>query len=370
MNDPVEILGSTSEELAGCARELLDRGAGCAARIYRCAHREGRFDPDGLGLGTAASAGWRDSFRFRLPTVSRVIEEPTERGALVRKAILVTHDGLEFETVDVPIGTRRSSLCVSTQVGCRMACRFCETGRMGLLRNLTAAEIVGQVVAVRALGWKPRSIVFMGMGEALDNADELLRALRILTDRNGLAFAHDRLTVCTVGHVAGIQRLAELGWKRLNLSISLNAADEETRRAIMPVAGRTTLGELQAALVTYRQRDNFQLGVHYCLMPGINATERDARAVAAFCRPLGRVLVQVIPYNPGSNPIARPPTDHKVAEFVDWLRDAGLRVRRRITKGRGVMAACGQLGDPALRARVRERRTQAEPGELSNSATE
>ncbi len=351
MQPPVQILGMTRDELAVAAQERVGRGAGAATEVYRAAMRDGELAPERAGLGAAASARWRDAFACDLPSVERVVTEPTDLGAEVSKAVLRTADDRRFECVHIPIGTRRTSLCVSTQVGCGMACRFCETARMGLVRNLTAAEIVGQIVAVRReLGWRPSSIVFMGMGEVLDNFEALVTALRALTDRNGLAFAHDKLTVCTVGHVDGIRRLAELGWKRLNLSVSLNSADDTTRERLMPVAARSSLEELQRALADYRQRANFQLGVHYCLMPGINDAREDAHAVAAWCRPLGRTLVQVIPYNPGSVPLTRPPSDEEVARFVEWLREDGLSVRRRITKGRGVMAACGQLGEARVRA--------------------
>lgn len=349
---PVEILGCTSAAVLENAHRLT-RGAGAAAEVYRVAMREGVLAPERHGLSAAACEAWRDAFAVTLPSVERQHEEPTEHGALVTKLVLRAADGARFEAVSIPIGDRWTSLCVSTQVGCRMACGFCETARMGRIRNLSAAEIVSQVVVARRQVAAPRSVVFMGMGEALDNFDALAAALDALTDRRGLAYAWDKITVCTVGHVDGIRRLAALGHKRLNLSVSLNSADDSTRRKLMPVAGGDwPLDELQRALVDYRQRPNFQLGVHYCVMPGLNDTRADARAVAAFCAPLGRVMVQVIPYNPGSVPLTRAPDDAEVDRFIGWLREEGLPVRRRITKGRSVMAACGQLGE----ARVRQSR--------------
>ena len=240
------------------------------------------------------------------------------------------------------------TLCLSSQVGCKMGCTFCETGRMGLLRNLSAAEIVAEVVTVGAvLGWRARNLVFMGMGEALDNAEQLIQALRVLADKRGLHFSQERITVCTAGHRDGLLRLGALGWKRLNLSLSLNAADDAVRDRIMPVNRRTPLAELQRVLAAYPKRRNFTLGVNYCLMPGINDHGGDAEAVARYCAPLGRVLINLIPYNPGSAPLTRAPTEEEVAAFIAALRAAGLAVRRRITKGRSIMAACGQLGNVA-----------------------
>jgi 23S rRNA (adenine2503-C2)-methyltransferase len=231
-----------------------------------------------------------------------------------------------------------------------MGCTFCETGRMGLIRHLSAAEIVSEVVTVRAkLGWPVRNLVFMGMGEALDNVDHVIQALHVLTDKRGLHYSHERITICTSGHAEGLARLAALGWKRLNLSISLNAANDEARSRVMPVNRKTPLAELQRILAAYPQRRNFTLGVNYCLMPGMNDARQDATDIAAFCKPLGRVLVNLIPYNPGNAPLTRAPEEDEIVRFIGWLREDGLPVRRRITKGRSIMAACGQLGNVELR---------------------
>lgn len=341
--------GMTSEEVVAEARRRLPRGAGKARAIYRRMMGEGRFEPEAAGLGPRAASSWRDAFGFDLPEVVRSVQEPGD-GDPTRKVVLRTPDGLEHEAVSIPMGRARYTLCVSSQVGCKMGCRFCETAKMGLLRHLTTAEIVAQVLLARhVLGWPVRNVVFMGMGEALDNFDNLAQALRVLTDPGGMAMAQERLTVCTVGNADGIRRLADLGFKRLNLSVSLNAARDDLRRRIMPVAKRYPLSELQAALAQYRPRRNFALGVNYCLLPEINDSRQDARLVAEFCRPLERVLVNVIPYNPGTTPIASAPTDADIVQFIGWLRDEGLPVRRRITKGRTVMAACGQLGNAGLR---------------------
>jgi 23S rRNA (adenine2503-C2)-methyltransferase len=315
--------------------------------------REGVFDPASLGLGPDACGAWRKEFSFTLPDVVRVQSDSGPLGD-TSKAVLRLEDGLEAEAVRIPMGRGRYTLCVSSQVGCKMGCAFCETGRMGLLRHLRTDEIVAQLLVSRQrLGWDVRNIVFMGMGEALDNADHVIRAIRVFNDEAGLAIGQERITVCTVGHVEGIRRLDSEGFKRLNLSISLNAANDSLRSEIMPVNRRTQLSELQATLASYRPRRNFALGVNYCLLPGINDSRADARAVAEFCSPLGRVLVNLIPYNPGTQPLTRAPADAEVEQFITWLREEGLPVRERITKGRSVMAACGQLGNPKARERRR-----------------
>ncbi len=351
------IHGLTNAELMDHARQCLPRGHGFARRVHRMAMLEGRFEPEALGLGPAACAAWRSEFSFDLPEVVTLETEEGPHGT-TSKVVLCLHDGLEAESVCIPMGRGRYTLCVSSQVGCKMGCGFCETGRMGLLRHLSTEELIGQLlVAQHLLGWPIRNIVFMGMGEALDNADNVVRALRVLNDPAGLAIAQERITVCTVGHVRGIERLHDEGMRRLNLSISLNAATDSLRSELMPINRRTDLRTLQDALMTYRPRRNFALGVNYCLLPGLNDTRADARAIADFCEPLGRVLVNVIPYNPGSMPITRAPSEQEVELFLGWLREEGLPVRQRVTKGRSVMAACGQLGNPSARAERRALRT-------------
>ncbi len=356
MAPPVNIVGLSSDELAARARAVLPRGAGAADRIYADALVNGRFAPETHGLGPDAVAGWRAAFSVELPRIAGRVDEPHPAypGSMTTKVVLGTADGLEFESVLIPMGPGKHTLCVSSQIGCRRACKFCETGKMGFLRDLTAAEIVGQVVVARAvLGAQVTNIVFMGMGEALDNADAVLQTLRVLNDPKGLSYGQQKITVCTVGNPDGLAKLAASGYKRLNLSISLNAAFDDQRSALMPINRRYPLGVLQEALKTHPRRASFVYAVNYCLMPGFNDRPEDARGVADFVAPLGRALVNVIPYNPGSEPLTRAPTEEEVERFVGWLSEAGVAVRRRATKGRSVMAACGQLGNIDLRRRRR-----------------
>lgn len=351
-----DILGLTREEFAALARARIAHGSGVAPELHRVSLAAGRlaFDRLGTRISAANEALWRSSFSVGLLEPRTVVEEPLDLGTTA-KAVFATGDGYEVESVLIPMRYHEDGAvaaytqCLSSQVGCRMGCTFCETGRMGLIRNLSAAEIVSQVVSARIrLGWQARNLVFMGMGEALDNWDNLHQALLVLTDRAGLGFGHDRITICTSGHAEGIRRLHAMGWKRLNLSISLNSAEDRARSRMMPVNRSTPLAELQALLGAYRQRRNFVLGVNYCLIPGLNDSRADAARIAEFCRPLGRALVNLIPYNPGSAPIARAPTEDEIVGFVGWLREDGVSVRRRVTKGRSIMAACGQLGNVTL----------------------
>ncbi len=353
-SEPLRIAGLTLAQLRAEARIRVPRGHGESATLYRQVVQEGRFDPTDTKLGAEAIAAWGKAAEFRLPRLVRAEQEEGPLGTTA-KAILATDDDYEIECVSIPMARGRT-LCVSSQVGCKMGCTFCETAKLGLVRHLRADEIVGQVLAARfVLGWPVRNVVFMGMGEALDNYDALVQAIRVLNDPSGCAMGQERMTVCTVGRVDGIRRFQGEGFRRVNLSVSLNATTDEARDRIMPVNRKTPLAELQAALIAYKPRRNFVLGVNYCLMPGLNDTREDVARLAAWCRPIERVLVNIIPYNPGTDPLTRAPSDDEVDQFIRWVQEEQLPVRRRMTKGRSVMAACGQLGNQEMRARRRLR---------------
>jgi 23S rRNA (adenine2503-C2)-methyltransferase len=347
VEEAVDILGLESQELEELAPRLLPSGSGVAGRLYAQAFRKGELDTEGLGLSSSSSSAWRSRFTLGLLEVLRVARD--ESGVdPTKKAVLGLADGESIECVRIPMpggDGHKATLCVSSQVGCRMGCAFCETGRAGLTRDLKAAEIVAQVLTARLrLGWDFGNVVFMGMGECLDNLDEVARAIRVLGDRRGLGYAQERLTLCTSGPAGAIEALRTLGLKRLNLSLSLNAASDEKRNALMPVGRSNGLAALAASLAAYPMRRNFVLGVNWCLMPGVNDTREDAREAASFCARVGRCIVNLIPYNPGSVPIARAPLEGDLAVFASWLEEEGCRVKRRASKGSSIMAGCGQLG--------------------------
>ncbi len=345
------ILGLTRpsvEALAG-GRGGRSRALG---RLYRQAFAEGRFEPGSALVGKEAAALLAARVALRLPTIERVVEEDGPFGTTA-KALIRLEDGERVECVRIPVANRGpepgpATLCVSSQVGCRLACAFCESGRLGFVRGLRPDEIVGQYAAARLiLGWDIGHIVFMGMGEPLDNFEGLTGALAVFLDESGPAFSQDDLTVCTAGLPDGIARLKGLGLKRLNLSVSLNAPDNDRRNELMPVNRGIGLEALADALALYPQRRNFALGVNYCLMPGRNDGPGTAEGVVAFIRaaaPSGRAMLNIIPYNPGSAPIAAAPTDAEIGSFAQRLEAAGIFVKLRTPRGRTLMAACGQLG--------------------------
>ncbi len=261
--------------------------------------------------------------------------------------------GLEIESVMVPMSRRGrcwTTLCVSSQIGCARGCRFCATARMGHLRDLTAAEMVGQVTAARRqFGVQVRNVVFMGMGEPFDNFDGLMQAVRVLTDRSGLSMAAERISISTVGRTEGIRRLADLGWRRINLAVSLNAPNDDIRSRIMPVNRLEPMARLREALLAYPLRRCQFFMIEYVLIPGVNDAPGHAAELAGYLRPL-KSVVNVIPYNPVPGADWPAPTEEQITAFIAALKACGLVVKRRLTKGRGQMAACGQLGNAALRA--------------------
>ncbi len=291
-------------------------------------------------------------------------------GDLVKFAMRVGV-GTFVESVIIPMASYRGAqwrtLCVSTQVGCRMGCTFCETGRMGLVRHLEAREIVAQrLVARRILAERGlckagpyrfdhdgiRNIVFMGMGEPLDNFDELVRAIEILADPAGLAFPFSHMTVSTVGVASGLTKLAT--WARqdprrqkLRLAISLHAADDELRSRLVPVNRAVPLAELKELLRNYPLPPRGLFLVQYVLLRGINDSPAHARSLATWCRDLPCV-VNLIPYNPQRPALYEPPAESTVLEFLRILRGQGIFAKRRLTQGQHIAAACGQLATHEL----------------------
>jgi 23S rRNA (adenine2503-C2)-methyltransferase len=259
-----------------------------------------------------------------------------------RKFLFALEDGNLIESVLIP-EEGHSTLCLSSQVGCAMGCRFCLTARRGLVRHLTAGEIVGQILAVRralAADLPVTNIVFMGMGEPLANFDALVRALTIIAAPWGLKLAPRRLTVSTAGMAPLIPRLGLEA--RANLTISLNAADDATRNRIMPINRRYPLGDVLAACRAFPLPQHRRITFAYVLLAGINDSLDQARQLARLLRGF-RAKINLIPFNPHPRlPFGRPP-ESRVLEFQDILRDANYTVMIRESRGQEIAAACGQL---------------------------
>ncbi len=280
---------------------------------------------------------------------------------------------LDIESVIIPMigrtGRKGHTLCVSSQVGCAMGCGFCETAQMGLVRSLTAAEIVGQWWAAREILLDEGrdapidNIVFMGMGEPLDNLDEVLGAIACLADHSGPGMPMSSITVSTVGRVDGLRRLVEVvqqeGWKRLGIALSVNAPSDEVRNEIMPLNKRWGMDELREVMLDLMKvRASRKILFEYVLIPGVNDSDEHARQLGDWLRPFTRSetqghigLLNVIPYNPRRDSPWPAPSEDSVTRFIGAMSEQGVYVKRRRTKGRSQMAACGQLGSSQIRGR-------------------
>lgn len=269
------------------------------------------------------------------------------------KFLLKTTDQLDIESVLIPMQAG-GTLCLSSQVGCRMGCAFCETGRMGLLRNLTAKEITSQLFTARhMLGMQVRNLVFMGMGEPMDNYEEVMKAIRIFTDPLGFGLGIHRLTLSTSGSVEGIYRLmSEEASFIPNLAVSLNAPTDALRNRLMPVNRTYPLQELYQAMQAFCSQTGRQILVAYVLIKGQNDALEQADQLAAYLQGLN-VKINIIPYNPQSCDRYQPPEQSVIELFTLRLRELGYYTLLRQTKGQKIMAACGQLGNLDLRKRKR-----------------
>ena len=340
----LRILEMTHADLAAFLQTRYGRGSGLAATLYREYYQ--RFNP----------RPWENATIDRSPGLSRqvardwrvapgtVVGEVAGDGVL--KFVTRLADGHRIESVVIPMATHHT-VCVSSQAGCRLGCRFCETARMGLLRNLTVEEITGQVYAARErFGTRVRNVVFMGMGEPLDNFDAVVRAIRILTDQRGFDIAQRHITVSTVGSIPGIERFAGLDLTGVKLAVSLNAAQDDLRSMLMPVNRAMPLAELQQALKTFSVTRGAGVMINYVLIAGVNDSRDCALQLADWLEPLG-ARVNLIPFNAGNSDDYREPDETEVNAFRRHLVRRGVNAQVRHSRGRSLMAACGQLGGRA-----------------------
>lgn len=390
------VLGMTSEAFvaAFAGRVIVEDpnsptqrmgGTKGAMEAYRRLWRDGRVEMGLVGGGVGI---------VPRPVVKRVLREESSEGEVVKFLVGVgagvaveggkvlasggaAGEGeaveLNVESVLIPMigkgGHASYTLCVSSQVGCAMGCVFCETAQMGLIRNLGAHEIAAQLFAAThcvalSNGERARveNIVFMGMGEPMDNFDAVLGAIAVMKDHNGPHIAVSQITVSTVGRVDGIRKMAEAikqpGWHRLGLALSLNAPNDAVRSEIMPINRKYDMAALQSALMEWPRFAGNKICVEYVLIPGVNDGEQHLDEVAAFVEPLkngdgtkARAMVNLIPYNPRRNSPWPAPDEARVEWFLAGLIARGVFAKRRRTKGRRMMGACGQLGTEEIRGR-------------------
>jgi 23S rRNA (adenine2503-C2)-methyltransferase len=344
----MELLGKSKEELREfCA--ALDEPAYRGRQIYHALYAERKFDFERMtNLPAALRKRLAKEARITLPEIKQRF---ISGDGSVRYLLSLTAGeekmntrAASVEAVFMP-SEGRQTICISTQAGCAVDCQFCLTAQLGLIRNLSAGEIVSQVLLpleeMKARLAPQTNIVLMGQGEPLLNFDAVMGALRILLDAEGVGLSPKHVTLSTSGIIPGIERLAREK-VRPKLAISLNASNNEQRDMLMPINRKYPLEALLETCKEYPLRAWEHLTFEYVLLGGVNDTPEDARHVVKLLAPLKSVKVNLIPWNPGALPY-REPTTERIEEFRKILSDKGVPAFVRYSRGRDVMAACGQL---------------------------
>ena len=310
-----------------------------AGQIFSWLHKRFVTDFDQM---TDLSIGLRKklSENYSL-TVHELEEVQVSKADGTRKYLFKLSDGEFVEAVRM-IYHHGVSLCISSQVGCRQGCRFCASTLGGLVRNLTAAEMLEQVYSViRESGERVDSIVMMGIGEPMDNYDEAVRFVRLITDERGYDLSGRNITISSCGLVPGIRKLAEEGLK-VTLALSLHAVSDEKRKKIMPVAERFTIEELMDAVDLYFEKTGRRVSFEYALIAGVNDTDEDIAGLVRLAGSRG-CHVNLIPVNPVTERGMKEPNRTVVLNFKNKLEKKGINATIRREMGRDIDGACGQL---------------------------
>ena len=329
-------------DLVDIERALEARGTARfhARQLYRWIYRRGVTDFEQMtDLARTLRTQLREEFVVSSPRI--VSEERSIDGT--RKFVLELADARRIEAVFIP-DTPSMTFCISTQVGCAMSCGFCLTGKMGLVRNLTAGEIAGQVrllAAATSLLDFPFNIVLMGMGEPLHNYDNTMQALRMLHAEPGLAISPRRVTLSTVGIVPGLERLAREALMP-NLAVSLHATTDEQRTMLVPPNRKYPLADILEACRRFPLKKRSRITFEYVLLDGVNDTADDARRLVKLLSGI-KAKVNLIPLNPAPGIPFQRPSDARVDRFAQILADRHITVSVRKSRGQDIRAACGQL---------------------------
>ncbi len=346
--EPVDVASLSSEALTAFVTGPLGEKAFRAKQLYRWLHQRGATTFDEM---SDLSKPLRERLKESATIVSltKDLEQRSVDGTI--KYRWKTADGKLIESVYMP-SPERKTLCVSTQVGCAMGCRFCATATLGLVRHLTPAEIVAQVHAVNrevrqnegiTKTLRPlTNLVFMGMGEPLHNFENLKAALDILEDEDGPNFSSRHITVSTVGLVPMIERFGRE--TDVKLAISLNASNDETRDRIMPVNKRFKIADLMEACRKFPLKQGRRITFEYVLMEGVNDADDDAHRLAALLQGVP-AKVNLIQYNENPGLGFHTTVDNRAERFRDLLDRAGVAAFIRANRGRDIAAACGQLAN-------------------------
>ncbi|HWF77475.1 MAG TPA: 23S rRNA (adenine(2503)-C(2))-methyltransferase RlmN [Caulobacteraceae bacterium] len=366
---PLNLTGLTRDQLRTALAEAgvaaPEKAKMRATQVWRWIHHYGVTD---FAAMTDIAKETRSLLAERFTLARPQIAERQESADGTLKWLIRMAPGVEVETVFIPDVARSGALCVSSQVGCTLNCTFCHTGTQGLVRNLTAAEIVAQVQVARDdLAEWPTSnenrrlsnIVFMGMGEPLYNLDNVAAALDIISDNEGIAISRRKVTVSTSGVVPQMQALGETTGAML--AVSLHATRDELRDVLVPINRRYPLAELMAAIRAYPGLSNAKrVTFEYVMLKGVNDTPADARALLKLIAGIPAKM-NLIPFNPWPGAPYECSEPQTIEAFASILKRAGYASPVRRPRGRDILAACGQLKSESEKLRASLRRRQASP---------
>lgn len=311
----------------------------CAKYLFTFIHQKDAADIDDI---TPLSKSFRkqladEGFAVSQITLSERHDDPD--GTI--KFVFDLPGGVRIESVRLK-DDDRNTLCISTQAGCRMGCKFCATGQLAFQRNLTAAEIVDQVYQAERICGRIDNLVYMGMGEPLDNFDNVMRSVEILNDKNGRNIGIRHITISTCGLPEPIRQLA-LSPIQPRLAVSLHAPDDAIRSKIMRVGQTYRLDDILASLKSYQSATGKRVTVEYCMIDGINDAPDHARGLVRLLKPL-KVNVNLIELNPFPGCRYKASSADRIRQFSETLSNSGIETIIRFKRGRSIKAACGQLG--------------------------
>jgi 23S rRNA (adenine2503-C2)-methyltransferase len=339
------LLGQTETEL--CAYlQTLGEAAFRGKQLYQSIYQRRMLD---LAQMTNLSKPLRDKLATQIPATQTNIANIFTSTDGTRRYLLELGDGQQVESVFMP-EERRDTICISCQVGCAVGCKFCMTAQLGIKRNMTAGEIVSQVIIVLndvyGAGHEPphgTNLVFMGMGESFLNYDEVMQAIRLLCDAKGLNIAPRRITVSTSGIIPKIRQFADEP-VRPRLAISLSGTTDEQRTSLIPLNKRYGLAELMAALRDYPLGERERLTFEYVMLDGVNDSDEDARRLVRLIHKNHlRAKVNLIPHNPAPELPFQSSSPARIASFQQTLNAHGVDAYLRRPRGQDIAAACGQL---------------------------
>ncbi len=365
-SDKINLMGLPRQAMEAFFTDMGEK-AFRASQVMKWIYHHGVDDFDTMtDLGKALRAKLKERSEVRLPEL--MLEQPSQDGT--RKWVLRLADGNHVEMVFIPDG-ERGTLCVSSQVGCTLACSFCSTARQGFNRNLSSAEIVGQlVVAARAIGLPENkgervltNVVLMGMGEPLLNLEAVVPAMEVMQDDFAFGISKRRVTISTAGVVPALDRLRELS--DVSLAVSLHATNDALRDELVPINRKYPIAELLAACKRYvAGKPHRRVTFEYVMLEGINDSEKHARELV---RLLSHVpsKVNLIPFNPFPGAPYRCSNQETIDRFRDIIMAAGIMTVTRKTRGEDIDAACGQLVGKVLDRTRRSERYVAFEGKIA-----